>query len=79
MEGVESTDEPRSEEQDVRAPAIGAGKKKKIMEKRYYMGDNGANVWRDGMEVDNMMRDGISEFERPHLPTPKPRLTRYLW
>lgn len=69
------------------AQAAGSSKTKKktIVEKRYYMGENGAAVWREGMEVDNMMRDGISKsggstFEvldrgsrwSPQLPTRNP-------
>lgn len=33
---------------------------KKIRQKKYYVGDEGVNVWRAGMEVDSMMTDGIS-------------------
>lgn len=33
---------------------------KKIKQKRYYVGEEGVNVWRAGMEVGNMMTDGIS-------------------
>lgn len=34
---------------------------KKIRQKRYYVGEEGVNVWRAGMEVGNMMTDGVSE------------------
>ena len=34
---------------------------KKIRQKRYYVGEEGVNVWRAGMEVGSMMTDGISE------------------
>jgi hypothetical protein len=33
---------------------------KKIRQKKYYVGEEGVNVWRAGMEVGSMMTDGIS-------------------
>lgn len=75
MEGIETTG-PTSSKSDPRAPHAngesstsgqnGNGgsssgiKKKKIMEKRYFVGEQGVNVWREGMEVGNMITDGIS-------------------
>ncbi|KAJ9112704.1 hypothetical protein QFC22_006206 [Naganishia vaughanmartiniae] len=42
---------------------------KKVRQKRFYVGEEGVNVWRAGMEVGNMMNDGIiAEAEPlPHL------------
>ncbi|KAJ9095258.1 hypothetical protein QFC21_005624 [Naganishia friedmannii] len=42
---------------------------KKVRQKRFYVGEEGVNVWRTGMEVGNMMTDGIiTEAEPlPHL------------
>lgn len=42
---------------------------KKVRQKRFYVGEEGVNVWRAGMEVGNMMTDGIiTEAEPlPHL------------
>lgn len=34
---------------------------KKIRQKRYYVGEEGVNVWRAGMEVGSIMTDGVSE------------------
>lgn len=34
---------------------------KKIRQKRYYVGEEGVNVWRAGMEVGSMMTDGVGE------------------
>lgn len=31
--------------------------------RKYYVGDDGVNVWRGGMEVDNFMLDGIGESD----------------
>lgn len=28
----------------------------------YYVGENGAPLWRAGQEVGNMMQDGVSEY-----------------
>jgi hypothetical protein len=33
---------------------------KKVRQKRFYVGEEGVNVWRARMEVGNMMTDGIS-------------------
>ncbi len=35
--------------------------KKVVIEKKYFMGEDGVNVWRKGMQVGNFMMDGISE------------------
>jgi actin-like protein 6A len=43
---------------------VGGGKKK-----TYYFGDDGVNVWREGMEVGNFMVDGMSEFDALMHPT----------
>jgi hypothetical protein len=49
-----SADQAASKEQS-RPPT------KKIRQKKYYVGEEGVNVWRAGMEVGSMMTDGISE------------------
>ncbi len=70
---------PTSQDQDPRVDpgasgsALGADgkerRKKVITEKRYFMGEDGVNVWRKGMEVDSFMRDGISACSfRAFLP-----------
>jgi hypothetical protein len=72
---------PENQDQDPRVAPTAAGSsvqvddnagtnersKKIIMEKRYFMGEDGVNVWRKGMEVASFMRDGIGEFQL--LPT----------
>lgn len=41
---------------------------KKIRQKKYYVGEEGVNVWRAGMEVGSMMTDGISTYlPHPHV------------
>jgi hypothetical protein len=68
---------PENQDQDPRVAPTAAGSsvqvddnagtnersKKVIMEKRYFMGEDGVNVWRKGMEVASFMRDGIGEFQ----------------
>jgi hypothetical protein len=38
------------------------GNKRGKVEKRFFMGDQGVNMWREGMEVGSLMRDGISQY-----------------
>lgn len=40
---------------------------KKIRQKKYYVGEEGVNVWRAGMEVGSMVTDGISEWSYVYL------------
>ncbi|KAJ9112635.1 hypothetical protein QFC19_000655 [Naganishia cerealis] len=79
VEAEDDTRLPPSERQRERSPANGrtgtASSKqpqptmKKVRQKRFYVGEEGVNVWREGMEVGNMMTDGIiTEAEPlPHL------------
>ena len=30
--------------------------------RKYFVGEEGANSWRDGMEVGSMMRDGLGQY-----------------
>jgi hypothetical protein len=39
------------------------GNKRGKVEKRFFMGDQGVNMWREGMEVGSLMRDGISQYQ----------------
>jgi actin-like protein 6A len=41
--------------------AYGANGESKRRGRRYYVGENGVNVWRGGMEVDDFMLDGVGE------------------
>lgn len=48
------------------------GNKRGKVEKRFFMGDQGVNMWREGMEVGSLMRDGISQYQiTPRLQKPR--------
>lgn len=53
------------------------GNKRGKVEKRFFMGDQGVNMWRDGMEVGSLMRDGISQYHIiPRLQKPRKETKR---
>lgn len=43
----------------------GDGDAKGKRKRKYYVGDDGVNVWRAGMEVDNFMTDSIGKLIHP--------------
>lgn len=43
-------------------PANGNGETSKKGKRKLYVGDDGVGVWRKGMEVDNIMLDGVCEY-----------------
>ena len=53
------------------ASAGGNGETSKRGKRRLYVGEDGVGVWRQGMEVDNIMLDGVCEC--PSLPLPDAR------
>lgn len=53
-----------ADEAGANASVNGEPAKKAVMEKRYFMGDQGVNVWRSGMEIGSIVKDGISESQR---------------
>jgi hypothetical protein len=53
---IELAEEPVTTEQEDDRTKIG---KKERVERRYFVGDQGVGIWREGMEVGNMMRDGV--------------------
>jgi hypothetical protein len=60
-----NTAEPTDASGDQRMRSVspsGVPSKKKHMERRFFMGDQGVDLWREGMEVGSMMRDGIGKF-----------------
>jgi hypothetical protein len=63
---VDSGDRPpvTNEDEDHRmkesTPTVVPGKKKHL-ERRYFMGDRGVDLWRENMEVGSMIKDGISK------------------
>ena len=62
---LSNTAEPTDASGDQRmrsASPSGAPSKKKHMERRFFMGDQGVDLWREGMEVGSMMRDGVGMF-----------------
>jgi hypothetical protein len=53
------------------------GNKRGKVEKRFFMGDQGVNMWREGMEVGSLMRDGISQYQIiPRLQRPRKETKR---
>jgi hypothetical protein len=42
---------------------VNGNNKRGKVEKRFFMGDQGVNMWREGMEVGSLMRDGISQYQ----------------
>lgn len=57
-EAMDETSDPRTP-----APTTGEeGNKRGKVEKRFFMGDQGVNMWGEGMEVGSIVRDGISAF-----------------
>ena len=61
-----NTAEPTDASGDQRMRSVspsGVPSKKKHMERRFFMGDQGVDLWREGMEVGSMMRDGIGTLQ----------------
>jgi hypothetical protein len=57
----------------------GNGNKRGKVEKRFFMGDQGVNMWREGMEVGSLMRDGISQYQTiPRLQKPRKETKRMI-
>lgn len=59
---VDAPSDRRTPEGESNGSTVNGNKRGKV-EKRFFMGDQGVNMWREGMEVGSLMRDGISQYQ----------------